>query len=93
MYTISGVASGCERKGSASADESPTRVFLLVHKSVILDKSRPCTEEAGFVDASVVLHAPLQNRALVGCRVVAQASENAYCRDLSRARGFAPPGG
>jgi hypothetical protein len=87
VYTISGVASGCERKGTASADESEAAVAVRAVKSVTTDRDRACTEELGYVEESVTLDEPLGDRALVGCRPGrVQPTENAICRDLDRSR-------
>src|SRR5947207_7793085 len=59
VYTISGAASGCEKKGFPFTDESPEKVFVIAYKSVARDKKRPCTQELGYIDATVTLRAPL----------------------------------
>jgi hypothetical protein len=87
VYTISGVASDCERKGEARAEESADEVVVTAFKSVTLDRNRACTEELGFVEESVTLGEPLGERALVGCRPGKLGpSEDRVCRDLERSR-------
>jgi hypothetical protein len=87
VYTVSGVASDCQRPGAAFADESAEKVAVVAYKSVSLDRNRPCTEELGFIDRTVLLKAPLGSRALVGCRPGhLEPSENDTCRSLERSR-------
>lgn len=87
VYTISGVASNCEREGRAFAEESSENVVLTAQKSVTLDRQRACTEELGYVESRVRLKRPLGDRALVGCRPgKVDASEDRLCRDPERAR-------
>lgn len=87
VYTMSGVASGCERKGFGSADVSAGKVAVTTYKSVTLDRNRACTEELGYIEESVALDDPLGDRALVGCRPgKLEPSEDAVCRDLERSR-------
>jgi len=87
VYTMSGVASGCERKGSARAEEASDKVVLIAYKSVTLGRNRACTQELAYVEDSVVLDQPLGDRALVGCRPGrSDPSEDAVCRDLERSR-------
>jgi hypothetical protein len=92
VYTMSGVASGCERKATAQAVESADKVIVTANKSV-LQGNHACTEELGYIDAFVTLNSPLGSRTLVGCRVGKQAvSENSVCRDVERGRrGGVPP--
>jgi hypothetical protein len=91
QYTMSGVASGCQRRGATTADESADKVVVTTHKLVLQDRNRPCTEELGYIDAVVVLNSPLRARALVGCRPPRNdVSEDSVCRDRGRAQGFAP---
>jgi hypothetical protein len=85
VYTMSGVASGCEKAVGASAREERDRVNVGAFKSVIDDTSRPCTEELGYIDASVTLKEPIGSRALVGCRPRrSDLSEDSVCRDPKR---------
>lgn len=97
VYTISGVASGCEASGSSYTRALPGRVEVVAQKSVSLDRGRACTEELGYVEESVTLDEPLGQRALVGCRPgKTEHSEDAICRDLERSRDrgifeFSPP--
>lgn len=87
VYTISGVASDCEREGRVVAEETDDKVTVTALKSVTLDRNRACTEELGYVEGSVRLDQPLSNRALVGCRPGSlNASEDRVCRDLTRSR-------
>jgi hypothetical protein len=89
VYMMSGVASGCERAGTAKVVETDAKVAIEAFKSVTTDRDRPCTEEAAFVDETVALETPLGSRALVGCRPPStDASEDAVCRDLQRSRDF-----
>jgi hypothetical protein len=89
VYTMSGVASGCERAGRARVAETQDTVVINAFKSVATDRDRPCTEELGYVDESVELDGPLGSRALVGCRPPAtDISEDKVCRDLQRSRDF-----
>src|SRR5438094_9659973 len=92
VYTMSGVASGCERKATTFAVESADKVIVTANKSV-LQGEHPCTQELGFIDATVKLNAKLGNRALVGCRVGKTAStEDKTCRDIERgSRNGDPP--
>ncbi len=87
VYTISGVASDCERKGRVVAEEDGEQVRVTALKSVTLDRNRACTEELGYVEGSVRLDQSLGDRALVGCRPGSlDASEDRVCRDLTRSR-------
>jgi hypothetical protein len=97
VYTISGVASDCERKGRAKVEESDETVRIIAYKSVTSDRNRACTEELGYIDESVTLARPLGRRALLGCtpRSV-EGSRDAVCRDLQRSKNagifeFPPP--
>jgi len=87
VYTISGVASGCEREGRVVAEETGDKVTVTALKSVTLGRNRACTEELGYVEGSDRLDQPLGDRALVGCRPGSlDASEDRVCRDLARSR-------
>jgi hypothetical protein len=91
-YTITGVASGCERKGHASAHELSGAVNVVAYKSVNRGANQ-CTEELGFIDGVVTLRSPLGSRYLVGCRgekTPELYGDNKLCRDVSRAKGFPP---
>ena len=86
-YQMSGVASGCQREGKPSVEQSGDRVVVSAHKSVTLDRARACTEELAYVKASVKLDEPLGERALVGCRPgKTERSEDEICRDLKRSQ-------
>lgn len=92
VYTMSGVASDCERKGTTTADESADKVVVSAHKLMRQERGRACTEELAYVDAVVVLNSPLGSRALVGCRPPrTDESEDGICRDLSRTRDVPTP--
>ncbi len=87
VYTMSGVASGCEKEGIARVTEDEEGVTITANKSVLVDDGRPCTEELAIVDAQVVLEEPLGKRQLRGCMPTADLqNENATCRDLGRTR-------
>ncbi len=97
VYTISGVASDCERKGRAVVEESADSVRIIAYKSVTTDRNRACTEELSYIEESVTLDRRLGTRALLGCtpRSV-EGSRDAVCRDLRRSRNagifeFSPP--
>jgi hypothetical protein len=90
VYTMSGVASGCERKGTTAVTELPDKVVVTTNK-LVLQGARACTEELGYVDVAATLNAPLGSRALVGCRPPkTDPSENSVCRDRNRG-GALPP--
>ena len=99
VYTMSGVASGCEREGSAFGGEERDKVTVLAYKSVTNDKNKACTEELAYVDEAVTLRRSLGDRALVGCRPgKTSRSEDRVCRDLERSKKagvfeFSPPSG
>lgn len=87
VYTMSGVASGCEREAAATVEQTADRVIVTAYKSVSLDTNRACTEEFAYIEESVTLDEPLGDRPLVGCRPgKTGASEDAICRDLERSR-------
>jgi hypothetical protein len=92
VYTMSGVASGCQREGDAVVEETKDKVTITAIKMVTTDRNRPCTEELAYVDDTGELGEPLGDRALVGCRVgKTDPSENAVCRDLERSRTYGIP--
>ncbi len=97
VYTMSGVASDCEREGRVFAEESTAKVVVAAHKSVTTDRNRACTEELGYVEGSARLEEPLGDRSLVGCRPgKVEPAEDRTCRDLERSREhgifeFSPP--
>lgn len=87
VYTMSGVASGCEREASASVEQTADKVVVTAYKSVSLDTNRACTEEFAYIEESVTLDEPLGDRPLVGCRPgKVDTSEDEICRDLERSR-------
>ncbi len=89
VYTMSGVASGCQREGLAVVEETKDVVVITAIKEVTTDGDRPCTEELAYVDGTGELGEPLGDRALVGCRVgKTEPSENGVCRDIERSRTF-----
>lgn len=97
VYTMSGVASGCERKGRITANETDDKVEILAYKSVTTDRNLACTEELAYVEETAKLRRPLGDRALVGCRVGKDdPSEDQVCRDPERSKqagifDFPPP--
>jgi len=92
VYTMSGVASGCQREGDAVVEETKDKVTITATKTVTTDRDRACTEELAYVDDTGELGEPLGDRALVGCRVgKTEPSENAVCRDLERSRTYGIP--
>ncbi len=92
VYTMSGVASGCEREGEAKVVETDDKVTITAIKSVIKNRNRPCTEELGYIDETASLEKPLGDRALVGCRVGrTEPSENDVCRNIERSRAYGIP--
>ena len=97
VYTMSGVASGCQKEGTPDVEESDDVVIVTANKLMTTDKMRACTEEAAYVDDTVTLDEPLGSRALVGCRPPkTDPSEDDVCRDLERSREygvfeFSPP--
>lgn len=92
VYTMSGVASGCQREGDPVVEETNDKVTITAIKLVTTDRDRPCTEELAYVDETAMLGEPLGDRALVGCRVgKADPSENDVCRDPERSRTFGIP--
>jgi hypothetical protein len=92
VYTMSGVASGCQREGVAVVEESSDKVTITAIKEVTTDRNRPCTEELAYVDETATLGQPLGERALVGCRAgKREPSENGVCRDRERSRTYGVP--
>ncbi len=92
VYTMSGVASGCQREGDAVVEETEDKVTITAIKMVTTDRDRPCTEELAYVDETAILGEPLGDRALVGCRVgKTESSEDDACRDLERSRTYGIP--
>lgn len=87
VYTISGVASGCQREGSVSVEGTEEKVTVIAYKSVLRDGARACTQELAYIEETVTLERPLGEKALVGCRPGRlDASEDGVCRDLERSR-------
>ena len=104
QYTMSGVASGCERKGNSYAEESAEQVVVHAVKSVLDDRNVPCTEELAYVDATITLDEPLGDRLLLGClqtweqdefpdAVGDERGEDKFCRGTTRGAADAPPAG
>jgi hypothetical protein len=100
-YTISGVATGCEKQGRSYADESRHEVTIHAVKSVTDDRNMPCTEELGYVGTTVVLDEPLGTRLLLGClqtweqdefaeEASTKQGENRMCRDRTRGESGLP---
>ena len=90
VYTMSGVASRCQQKGTTTVTEFRDKVVVTANKSV-LTGTHACTQELAHIDSEVRLNTPLGSRALVGCRPGnTQVSENNRCRDTSRATESAP---
>ena len=101
-YTMSGVASGCEKQGESYAEESADEVVVHAVKSVLDDRDVPCTEELAYVEATITLNAPLGDRLLLGClqaweedefpdAVSNDRGEDKYCRSTHRGDTEAPP--
>jgi hypothetical protein len=87
VYQMSGVASDCQREGTASLAQQADRVIVTAHRSVTLDNNRACTEELAYVDETVTLTKVLGKRLLIGCRPgYLEDTEDAICRDLDRSR-------
>ena len=104
QYTMSGVASGCEKEGDSYADESADEVVVHAVKSVLDDRNVPCTEELAYVDATITLKEPLGDRLLLGClqtweqdespeAVGDKQGEHKFCRNTARGDAGAPPPG
>lgn len=104
QYTMSGVASGCEKEGDSYAEESADEVVVHAVKSVLDDRNAPCTEELAYVNATIALKEPLGDRLLLGClqtweqdelpeAVGDKRGEDKYCRTISRGEAGAPPPG
>lgn len=91
VYTMSGVASECQRKGGVEARESEHRVTVRAHKEVN-PSATGCTLELVTVDEAVTLEDPLGERELLGCLPgSADPNEDKTCRDLDRGPSFQPP--
>lgn len=100
-YTMSGVASGCEKQGESYAEESADEIVVHAVKSVIDDRNVACTEELAYVKATISLDAPLGDRLLLGClqawekdefpdAVSDERGEDKYCRNTQRGDTGAP---
>jgi hypothetical protein len=88
VYTMSGVASDCQREGQANADSASGKTAVTAHRLVTLDSTRTCTEELAYVDETVPLPRRInESTILVGCRPgYLDDSEDEVCRDLDRSR-------
>lgn len=92
-YTMSGIASDCQRPGGVKVEENASNVTVTVYRSIATTE-QACTEELGYFEAVAKLDAPLGDRNLLGCAPNAEGvpDDNPHCRDTQRARDAGFPG-
>lgn len=91
VYTMSGVASDCQREGGVEVEETEERVVVRAYREVD-PAATVCTEELAIANEEVTLETPLGGRALLGCLPgSADPAQDETCRDLDRGAGYRPP--